>query len=156
MGGVRAADLPPHRGAAGRLRRRSRGCRRRRYSRHLGGSRPRHDHRLGRGARGSGRAAQPADRRRGAWLRGGHGPLAGGRGPVRRCRPRHGWRPLLPDRRAAAGTPGGPMTLTYAAAHDLLEAYDEARMTYDGDAFTALFADEAELTLDPFAPPLAG
>ena len=40
------------------------------------------------------------------------------------------------------------MTLTYAAAHDLLEAYRDARTIYDGDAFTALFADEAELTLD--------
>ena len=48
------------------------------------------------------------------------------------------------------------MTLTYAAAHDLLEAYRNARTTYDGDAFTGLFADEAELTLDPFTPPLAG
>ena len=29
-------------------------------------------------------------------------------------------------------------------------------MTYDGDSFTELFAELAELTLDPFAPPLAG
>ena len=48
------------------------------------------------------------------------------------------------------------MMLTYAAAHDLLEAFRHARTTYDGDAFTALFADEAELALDPFVPPLAG
>ena len=48
------------------------------------------------------------------------------------------------------------MTLAYAAAHDLLETYRRARMTYDGDAFTDLFADEAELSLDPFEPPLAG
>ena len=48
------------------------------------------------------------------------------------------------------------MTLTYAAAHDLLEAFRDARTTHDGDAFTALFADEAELVLDPFLPPLAG
>ena len=33
------------------------------------------------------------------------------------------------------------MMLTYAAAHDLLEAFGHARTTYDGDAFTALFAD---------------
>ncbi len=46
--------------------------------------------------------------------------------------------------------------LTYAAAHDLLEAYRAARVAHDGDAFTALFAEEAEVTLDPFAPPLAG
>ena len=40
------------------------------------------------------------------------------------------------------------MTLTYAAAHDLLEAYRHARATYDGDAFTALFTDEAERYYD--------
>ena len=48
------------------------------------------------------------------------------------------------------------MSITYAAAHDLLEAYCRTRMTYDGDGFTGLFAELAELTLDPFAPPLAG
>ena len=48
------------------------------------------------------------------------------------------------------------MTLTYPAAHDLLEAFVKARMAYDGDAWTALFAEDAELALDPFAPPLAG
>ena len=29
-------------------------------------------------------------------------------------------------------------------------------MTYDGDAFTDLFAETAEVSLDPFATPLAG
>jgi hypothetical protein len=29
-------------------------------------------------------------------------------------------------------------------------------MTYDGDAFTALFAGHGELSLDPFGTPLAG
>jgi ketosteroid isomerase-like protein len=48
------------------------------------------------------------------------------------------------------------MTLTYAQGHDLLDALVSARRAYDGDAWTALFADEAELVLDPFAPPLAG
>lgn len=48
------------------------------------------------------------------------------------------------------------MTLTYAAAHDLLEAYREARAGHDGDAFTALFAEHAEVTLDPFDAPLVG
>jgi hypothetical protein len=48
------------------------------------------------------------------------------------------------------------MTITYATAHDLLEAYCRARMTYDGDAFTDLFAETAEISLDPFAAPLAG
>ena len=48
------------------------------------------------------------------------------------------------------------MSITYAQAHDLLEAWRGARTTYDGDAFTALFAEDAELTLDPFEAPLAG
>lgn len=48
------------------------------------------------------------------------------------------------------------MSITYAQGHDLLEAYVRARMTYDGDAFTERFTDEAEVTLDPFASPLAG
>ena len=48
------------------------------------------------------------------------------------------------------------MSLTYAAAHDLLEAYARARAAYDGDAFTALFADDAEVHLDPFATPVTG
>jgi hypothetical protein len=48
------------------------------------------------------------------------------------------------------------MTLTYAAAHDLLESWRSARATYDGDPFTDLFGEDAELVLDPFEPPLAG
>ena len=48
------------------------------------------------------------------------------------------------------------MPLTYANGHDLLEAFVRARMRYDGDAFTALFSDDAELALDPFTAPLAG
>ena len=48
------------------------------------------------------------------------------------------------------------MTISYAAAHDLLEAWRTARSTYDGDAFTSLFAEAAEVSLDPFASPLAG
>lgn len=48
------------------------------------------------------------------------------------------------------------MTLTYAAGYDILEAFVRARARYDGDSFTGLFADEATVTLDPFAPPLAG
>jgi ketosteroid isomerase-like protein len=46
--------------------------------------------------------------------------------------------------------------ITYALAHDLLEALRRTRMTYDGDGFTALFAESAEVTLDPFASPLVG
>jgi ketosteroid isomerase-like protein len=48
------------------------------------------------------------------------------------------------------------VTLTYAQAHDLLEALVRARMAYDGDAWVALFADDAEVSLDPFGTPLAG
>jgi hypothetical protein len=48
------------------------------------------------------------------------------------------------------------MTISYAQAHDLLEALRRTRMTYDGDGFTALFAESAELVLDPFSAPLAG
>ena len=48
------------------------------------------------------------------------------------------------------------MTIAYPQAFDLLEAYTKARKRYDGDAFVELFADEAELGLDPFEPPLVG
>jgi ketosteroid isomerase-like protein len=48
------------------------------------------------------------------------------------------------------------MTITYAQAHDLLEAMVRARMAYDGDAWTERFSEDAEVILDPFAPPLAG
>jgi ketosteroid isomerase-like protein len=48
------------------------------------------------------------------------------------------------------------VTLTYPQAHDLLEALVRARVAYDGDAYVALFAETAEVSLDPFEPPLAG
>jgi ketosteroid isomerase-like protein len=48
------------------------------------------------------------------------------------------------------------MSLTYAQGHDLLEALIRARMRYDGDAWTALFTEDAEMAQDPFLPPLAG
>jgi SnoaL-like domain len=48
------------------------------------------------------------------------------------------------------------MTVTYAGGHDLLEAWVRARTRHDGDAFTDLFAEHAQVSLDPFAPPLAG
>ena len=47
--------------------------------------------------------------------------------------------------------PGGTMTLTYAQGHDLLEALVRARKAYDGDRWVDLFADHAEVVLDPFA-----
>jgi hypothetical protein len=48
------------------------------------------------------------------------------------------------------------MTITYAEGHDLLEAFVRARVAADGDAFTALFADDAQAVVDPFATTLAG
>jgi len=48
------------------------------------------------------------------------------------------------------------MMLTYAQGYDLLAALVHARRRYDGDAFTDLFAEDAQLVLDPFTPPLAG
>ncbi len=48
------------------------------------------------------------------------------------------------------------MTITYARGHDLLDALVRARRAYDGDAYTALFAEHAEVVVDPFAPALAG
>ena len=48
------------------------------------------------------------------------------------------------------------MTIDYAAAGDLLAAYGKAWETFDGDAWTALFAERAEYHADPFEPPLVG
>jgi hypothetical protein len=48
------------------------------------------------------------------------------------------------------------MTISYADAHDLLEALARARRTLDGDRYSGLFADDAEVSLDPFAPALVG
>jgi ketosteroid isomerase-like protein len=46
--------------------------------------------------------------------------------------------------------------ITYAAGHDLLEAFVAARSRYDGDALVALVSDDVQVALDPFLPPLAG
>jgi ketosteroid isomerase-like protein len=48
------------------------------------------------------------------------------------------------------------MSVTYAAADDLLGAFVFARTTYDGEKLTELFGDDAEVVTDPFASPLAG
>jgi hypothetical protein len=48
------------------------------------------------------------------------------------------------------------MSLTHAEGFDLLERYVAARRDHAGDPFTALFTEEAEVHLDPFAPPLVG
>ncbi|MGZ8436947.1 MAG: nuclear transport factor 2 family protein [Candidatus Limnocylindrales bacterium] len=46
--------------------------------------------------------------------------------------------------------------IEYAAAGDLLAAYGRAWQTFDGDAWVAIFTDEAEYHNDPFGPPLIG
>jgi hypothetical protein len=48
------------------------------------------------------------------------------------------------------------MTVSYAEAFDILDALVRARVRYDGDGYTAVFAEDAELVLDPFGPVLAG
>jgi ketosteroid isomerase-like protein len=48
------------------------------------------------------------------------------------------------------------MTIDYAAAADLLEAYRHAATTHDGDAWVALFTEDVEYHEDPFEPPLVG
>ncbi len=48
------------------------------------------------------------------------------------------------------------MTIAYAAAGELLEAWAHARSGHDGDAFTQLFSIDASLALDPWDAPLAG
>jgi SnoaL-like domain len=46
--------------------------------------------------------------------------------------------------------------ISYAAGHDLLEAFVAVRIRYDGERLTALFTDDAQVSTDPFATPLAG
>lgn len=46
--------------------------------------------------------------------------------------------------------------IDYAAAGDLLAAYGEAWRTFDGDAWVALFTEDAEYHVDPFAAPMVG
>jgi hypothetical protein len=48
------------------------------------------------------------------------------------------------------------VTITYAAAGDLLERWARARTTHDGNAFVALFDDAGTLAVDPWSPALAG
>jgi ketosteroid isomerase-like protein len=48
------------------------------------------------------------------------------------------------------------MTLDHAAATDLLERYGRAWESFDGDAWTDLFADDVEYHEDPFADPMVG
>lgn len=46
--------------------------------------------------------------------------------------------------------------IDYSAAGDLLEAYGRAWESFDGDAWVAIFTDDAEYHEDPFGPPLVG
>ena len=46
--------------------------------------------------------------------------------------------------------------IDYAAAGELLEAYGRAWQDFDGDAWVALFSENAEYHVDPFAAPLVG
>ena len=48
------------------------------------------------------------------------------------------------------------MTIDYAKAAELLDAYGRAWESFDGDAWVALFGDGAEYHEDPFEPPLVG
>jgi ketosteroid isomerase-like protein len=46
--------------------------------------------------------------------------------------------------------------IDYAAGGELLDAYGRAWMTFDGDAWVALFTEEAEYHEDPFESALVG
>jgi ketosteroid isomerase-like protein len=48
------------------------------------------------------------------------------------------------------------MSLDHAAAADLLERYERAWESFDGDAWTELFTEDAEYAEDPFEAPLVG
>lgn len=48
------------------------------------------------------------------------------------------------------------MTIDYATATDLLEAYGRAWAAFDGDAWVGLFSEDAEYHGDPFGAPLVG
>ena len=46
--------------------------------------------------------------------------------------------------------------IDYAAGGELLEAYGRACQDFDGDAWVALFTEDAEYHVDPFGAPLVG
>ena len=48
------------------------------------------------------------------------------------------------------------MTIDYATAGRPPEAYGQAWADFDGDAWVALFTEDAEYHEDPFEPPLVG
>ena len=48
------------------------------------------------------------------------------------------------------------MTIDYATGERLLEAYGQAGASFDGDAWVALFTEDAAYHGDPFSAPLVG
>lgn len=46
--------------------------------------------------------------------------------------------------------------IDYAAAGDVLEVYGRAWEAFDGDAWVAIFTDDAEYHEDPFGEPIVG
>jgi ketosteroid isomerase-like protein len=48
------------------------------------------------------------------------------------------------------------VTIDYAPAARLLERYGRAWETFDGDAWVALFSEDAEYHEEPFEPPVVG
>jgi ketosteroid isomerase-like protein len=46
--------------------------------------------------------------------------------------------------------------IDYAAAGEVLEAYGQAWETFDGDAWVAIFTEDAEYHEDPFGEPIVG
>jgi ketosteroid isomerase-like protein len=46
--------------------------------------------------------------------------------------------------------------IDYAEAGELLDRYGQAWQAFDGDAWVALFTEEAEYHVDPFGAPLVG
>ena len=46
--------------------------------------------------------------------------------------------------------------IDYAAAGDVLEAYGRAWEAFDGEAWVAIFSDDAEYHEDPFGEPIVG
>jgi ketosteroid isomerase-like protein len=46
--------------------------------------------------------------------------------------------------------------IAYAAGGELLAAYGRAWEAFDGDAWVAIFSDDAEYHNDPFGPPMVG
>ena len=130
-----------------------------RHRRHLGRPRPGHDDHVAGGPRRPrsprGGPAIPVAR---PGLRRGDRRLAGRAGPGRRRRPRHGRRPQLPDRRAAAPAPWRPADDRLRGRADacstrMTRGLGRLRRRRAGWRCSATTPTYHE---DPFAPPLVG